>query len=388
MRKRNYIEIGDNNIAHTYSRYPVVLVKGRGCYVWDDNGKRYLDFASGIATVSLGHCHPRIVAALKDQAETLWHVSNLYHIPWQARLAELLNKVSFSERVFFCNSGAEANEAAVKFARLWGKRNRRGAYKVITFEGSFHGRTLAMISATGQKKVKMGFDPLPEGFVHVPFGDADAVERAIDEETVAVMVEPVQGEGGVVVPPQDFLKRLRKICDSHNLLLIVDEVQTGMGRCGSLFAHTLFGIEPDIMTLAKALGNGFPIGATLINRRVAEAVEPGVHASTFGGNPLACRVAFEVLNVMLRERLWERARRTGKMLREGLEEIFPGRVRGLGLLLGFETDNAQRFVERALKEGLLLVPAAGNVVRLLPPLIVREEECRQALDIIRHVAGA
>ncbi len=382
MLNQDYLEKCRRSLAPTYSQYPVALVRGEGCYVWDIEGKRYLDFATGIATVSLGHCHPRIVKALKEQAETLWHVSNLYLIPWEIELAELLNSHTFSSRVFFCNSGAEANEAAVKFARLWGKRFKNGAYKVITCQGSFHGRTLAMVAATGQEKVKKGFDPLPEGFIHVPYGDVEAVEKAIDSQTVAVMVEPIQGEGGVVVPPEGYLKELRELCNRKELLLILDEVQTGVGRCGALYAYQLYKIEPDIMTSAKALGNGFPIGATLINDKVAEAVEPSTHASTFGGNPLATRVALEVLRTVIEERLWERARKMGEFLKQRLKKLPVREVRGRGLLLGVVVDEPQSLVEKAMERGLLMVPAAGNTVRLLPPLNVTEEECLKAVEII------
>ncbi len=386
MHKNNqyYRELTLNNLAPTYSQYPVAFVKGEGCYLWDADGKRYLDFATGIATVSLGHCHPRIVKALKEQAERLWHVSNLYHIPQEAELASFLNELTFSSRAFFCNSGAEANEAAVKFARLWGKKFKNGAYEIITAYGSFHGRTLAMVAATGQEKVKKGFDPLPEGFKQVPFGDPEAVEKAITPQTVAVMVEPVQGEGGVVVPPKGYLRNLKEICLSHNLLLILDEVQTGVGRCGSLYAYQLEGVEPDILTSAKALGNGFPIGATLINKKIAEVLEPGCHASTFGGNPLATRVALEVLNVVVEERLWENAREMGTLLRKELEKLGLT-VRGKGLLIGVQTDNSQKIVQEALKKGLLLVPAANNTVRLLPPINIREEACYEALEILKKI---
>ncbi|WP_083498662.1 aspartate aminotransferase family protein [Thermosulfidibacter takaii] len=372
------------HLAPTYGQYPIAIVKGKGSYVWDAEGNKYLDFATGIATVSLGHCHPRIVAVLKEQAEKLWHVSNLYYIPWEIELAELLNTHTFSSGVFFCNSGAEANEAAVKFARLWGKKYKNGAYKIITTLNSFHGRTLSMIAATGQDKVKKGFEPLPEGFVHVPFGDLEAVRHTIDDETVAIMVEPIQGEGGIVVPPRGYLKQLKKVCEENNLLLILDEVQTGIGRCGALFAHQLEGVEPDIMSSAKALGNGFPIGACLVNEKVKEAIIPGTHASTFGGNPLATRVALEVVKTVIEEELPKHAQEIGTYLMTELKKI-PGihEVRGRGLLIGIVVDDSKPVIQKAIEAGLLLVPAGERVVRLLPSINVTIKECEEALEKLK-----
>ncbi len=382
---KKWEELAKRYLAPTYSQYPVAFVKGKGTYLWDAEGKRYLDFATGIATVSLGHCHPRVVEALKEQAQTLWHVSNLYYIPWEIELARLLVENTFASKVFFCNSGAEANEAAIKFARLWGKRFKGGAYKIITAKNSFHGRTLATVAATGQQKVQKGFDPLPAGFKQVEYGSVEAVEAAINGETVAVMVEPVQGEGGVVVPPKNYLKELRELCHRHNLLLILDEVQTGVGRCGALYAYMLFGVEPDILTSAKALANGFPIGACLINRKVEKAVEPGTHASTFGGNPLATRVAYEVVSILLEENLPQRARRLGELMLQRMKELGLKNPRGLGLLLGFQAENASELIKRALEMRLLLVPAANNTVRLLPPLTVSETEIQEALSILQKI---
>ncbi len=382
---KKWEELAKRYLAPTYSQYPVAFVKGKGTHLWDAEGKRYLDFATGIATVSLGHCHPRVVEALKEQAQTLWHVSNLYYIPWEIELARLLVENTFASKVFFCNSGAEANEAAIKFARLWGKRFKGGAYKIITAKNSFHGRTLATVAATGQQKVQKGFDPLPAGFKQVEYGSVEAVEAAINGETVAVMVEPVQGEGGVVVPPKNYLKELRELCHRHNLLLILDEVQTGVGRCGALYAYMLFGVEPDILTSAKALANGFPIGACLINRKVEKAVEPGTHASTFGGNPLATRVAYEVVSILLEENLPQRARRLGELMLQRMKELGLKNPRGLGLLLGFQAENASELIKRALEMRLLLVPAANNTVRLLPPLTVSETEIQEALSILQKI---
>ncbi len=386
MHNESWKTKAQQHLAPTYAQYPIAITRGQGCYVWDANGKRYLDFATGIATVSLGHCHPKIVNALIEQAKTLWHVSNLYYIPWEIELAEKLNQLTFSSAVFFCNSGAEANEAAVKFARLWGKKHKNGAYKVITTTNSFHGRTLSMIAATGQEKVKRGFEPLPSDFVHIPFGDAKSAEEVIDEKTVAIMVEPIQGEGGVIVPPDNYLKELRNLCDKHNLLLILDEVQTGVGRCGALYAYQLYEVEPDIFTSAKALGNGFPIGACLVNEKVKSAITPSSHASTFGGNPLATRVALEVIKVIMEENLLENVSKMGKYLKKELSRIPKIKeVRGKGLLIGAEVEDNQGVVKKALEKGLLLVPAANNVVRLLPPLNITQKECDKALEILEDV---
>lgn len=392
MLNSSWLSLCREHLAPTYSQYPVAFVRGYGARLWDADGREYVDFASGIATVSLGHCHPRLVEALKEQAESLWHVSNLYLIPWEIELAKLLNESSFSSKVFFCNSGAEANEAAVKFARLWGKKHKNGAYKVITALDSFHGRTLAMVSATGQEKVKKGFEPLPEGFVHVPFNDLSAVREALDDDVVAVMVEPIQGEGGIVEPASGYLEGLRRICDENGLLLIFDEVQTGVGRCGELFAYMLYGVEPDILTTAKGLGSGFPIGAALLNDKVASAVEPGSHASTFGGNPLATRVGYEVLRVILEDGVLDNVRASSDAIfsffRENAFSVVE-EVRGKGLLIGVKlrVDNRE-FVQKALEKGLLLVPAGGNVVRLLPPLNIDDETLSRGLSLFKEVAAS
>ncbi len=389
MLNRDYQRLAEKYLAPVYSQYPVAFVKGKGTFLWDCEGKKYIDFSSGIATVSLGHCHPKIVSALKDQAGRLWHVSNLYLIPWQIELAKLLVENTFASKVFFCNSGAEANEAAVKFARLWGKRYRNGAYKIITAVGSFHGRTLAMVSATGQDKIKEGFAPLPEGFVHVPFNNIESIESAIDSETVAVMVEPVQGEGGVVKANEEYIKELRFLCHKNNLLLIFDEVQTGIGRCGSLFAYSLYQVEPDILTSAKGLGSGFPIAATLINDKVSSSIHTSSHASTFGGNPLAARIGYEVVKTIIDDGVLDNVRICSEVIfnffkRKNFSLV--EEVRGLGLLIGIKLKvDVKSFVLEALKKGLLLVPAADNVVRILPPLTATVDEIESGLAVFEDV---
>ncbi len=390
MLNEDFLKLCKQHLAPTYSQYPVAFLRGKGARLWDVEGKEYIDFTSGIATLSLGHCHPRLVESLKEQAENLWHVSNLYLIPWEIELAKILNEFTFSSKVFFCNSGAEANEAAIKFARLWGKKYKNGAYKIITALGSFHGRTLTMVSATGQDKVKKGFDPLPEGFVHVPFNDLSAVEKVLDNDTVAIMVEPIQGEGGVIEALPEYLKGLRDLCDTNNLLLIFDEVQTGVGRCGALFAYMVYQVEPDILTSAKGLGSGFPIGATLVNDKVASAIVVGSHASTFGGNPLATRVGCEVLNIILNERVLENVKISSERIFSFFREknfSIVEEVRGKGLLIGVKLKmNAKEFISEALKRGLLLVSAGDDVVRILPPLNITYEDLFEGLSIFERVA--
>lgn len=389
MQLADTFSLTERYIIPTYTRFPVSFVKGENAILYDENGRSYIDFSSGIAVTNLGHCNRRLVEALKNQAEKLWHVSNLYHIPNQAELARIIVENSFEGKVFFCNSGAEANEGAIKFVRLWGKKFKDGAYKIITATNSFHGRTIATISATGQDKVKRGFEPLLEGFVHVPYNDIDSLMEAIDSETVAVMLEPIQGEGGVSVPAETYMRKVREICDSYNILLILDEVQTGIARTGKLFAYMHFGIEPDIMTLAKGLGNGFPIGAIVANHKVLEAIEPSVHASTFGGNPLATAVALEVMRIILEENLWERAERLGNIVFERLSKISHkiADLRGKGLLIGVELkDRSSRQITlECLKRGLLVVPAGEKVVRLLPPITIEEDILMEGLSILESV---
>jgi acetylornithine aminotransferase len=353
------------------------------------DGREYLDFLAGVAVNNLGHCHPRVVAALQQQAEQLIHCSNFYHIPSQIELAELLCRHSFGERVFFCNSGAEANEAALKLARKCSiERFGQERHEVITALASFHGRTLGTISATGQDKVKTGFDPMLPGFRYVPFGDAGALRDAIGAATCAVMLEPVQGEGGVRVAPPGYLAEVRRICDEHDLLLIFDEVQVGCGRTGSLFAYQQEDVAPDIMTLAKALGGGPPIGAMVATDAVAASFGPGTHGSTFGGNPLMSAAALAAMRTLIEDGVLDNCVTMGAYLRSRLEELqsryaFIKEVRGRGLMLGMElTVPGAEIVKQALQQGLLINCTVGTVLRFVPPLIVTREEIDEAMTIL------
>jgi predicted acetylornithine/succinylornithine family transaminase len=357
--------------------------------VWDSDGREYLDFAAGIAVVALGHCHPRVTGAIREAAATLLHVSNLYHSAPQIHLAKLLCEHSFAERVFFCNSGAEANEAALKLARKYAKeRYASDRYEVIATRNSFHGRTLATVTATGQEKYQHGFEPLMPGFKHVPYNDLRAMERAIDNRTAAILVEPIQGEGGVNVPDDDYLPGLRKLCDESGALLILDEVQTGVGRTGRLWGYEHAGIEPDVMTLAKALANGVPIGAMLTREEIARVLGPGTHASTFGGTPFVASVALATLGTVIGEKIPERAATMGRHLMDGLRALGKTSaavraVRGRGLLIGVELDRPAGPVVDACREAGLLALTAGEwVLRLAPPLIVDQRDCDRALAII------
>ena len=372
-----------------YGRVPICLVRGEGVRVWDSDGREYLDFAAGIAVVALGHCHPRVTGAIREAAATLLHVSNLYHSAPQIHLAKLLCEHSFAERVFFCNSGAEANEAALKLARKYAKeRYASDRYEVIATRNSFHGRTLATVTATGQEKYQHGFEPLMPGFKHVPYNDLRAMERAIDNRTAAILVEPIQGEGGVNVPDDDYLPGLRKLCDESGALLILDEVQTGVGRTGRLWGYEHAGVEPDVMTLAKALANGVPIGAMLTREEIARVLGPGTHASTFGGTPFVASVALATLGTVIGEKIPERAAAMGRHLMAGLRALAKtsaavGAVRGRGLLIGVDLDRPAAPVVDACREaGLLALTAGERVLRLAPPLIVEQRDCDRALAII------
>jgi acetylornithine aminotransferase len=366
----------------TYSRLPVTFKRGAGVWLWDTAGRRYLDALSGIAVCGLGHAHPAVRDAICAQASSLIHTSNLYRIAAQDELGESLTTLAHMDRVFFANSGAEANEAAIKLARLHGHRRGIERPAILVMENGFHGRTLATLSATGNRKVQAGFEPLVQGFVRVPFDDLEAVETAAANrpDIVAAMVEPIQGEGGVNVPARDYLQRLRELCDRHGWLLMLDEIQTGVGRTGRLFAHQHGGVSPDVMTLAKALGNGVPIGACLATGAAAEVFGPGSHGSTFGGNPLACGAALAVLETVERQALAERADRLGGRLRGGFQDLLGSvasvrDIRGRGLMLGIELDRpCAPLVTRALEAGLLINVTAERVIRLLPPLILEERE--------------
>jgi acetylornithine/N-succinyldiaminopimelate aminotransferase len=373
----------------TYGRYPLVPVRGEGSRLWDADGKEYLDFLAGVAVNNLGHCHPRVVAALQQQAATLIHCSNYYHIPQQIELAELLCAHSFADKAFFCNSGAEANEGAIKLARKY-SRDTFGPerYEIITAAESFHGRTMATVSATGQEKVQKFFDPLLHGFRHVPFDDVPALEAAISPNTCAVMLEPIQGEGGVNVPSPGYFQAVRQLCDKHDLLLIFDEVQVGMGRTGKLFAYEHFGIAPDIMTLAKALAGGAPIGTMLARDSVAAAFSPGTHGSTFGGNPLVTAAALATVRTILEDGILNRTEEIGDYLLGELEALkgkysFITEVRGIGLMIGMGlTFPAGDIVKKGLERGVLLNVTHDTVLRFVPPLVVTKQEIDRMIEIL------
>ena len=383
----------DKYLMNTYKRYPIKVVRAKGTRLWDQDGKEYLDFLSGIAVLNLGHCHPKIVEAVKDQAERFFHVSNLFYVDPQLELAKRICENSFGGKVFFCNSGAEANEAAIKLARKWAKQNRGPhSYKIITFYGSFHGRTLATLTATAQQKFHQGFDPLMPGFVYCPYDYPEALLKAIDDETCAVMLEVIQGEGGVIVPSDGYLKEVRRICDEKGILLILDEVQTGMGRTGKLFGYQNWGFEPDIMTLAKALGGGLPLGAMVAKEKIASAFSPGDHASTFGGNPLSCRAGCVVFQELIEGGILENCKRQSDYLFEHLKEIAQRNskikeIRGKGLMIGIELEGpwAEKVVYECLGKGLILNAPNQRVLRLLPPLIVSQSDCDLFLEIFEGV---
>jgi acetylornithine aminotransferase len=381
----------DKPLMTNYQRLPVAFVRGEGAWLWDDQGRQYLDAISGVAVCGLGHAHPAIAQALSEQASRLVHTSNLYRIPLQEQLAARLTSLSGMDNAFFCNSGAEANEAAIKLARLAGHRKHIEDPAIVVMEGSFHGRTLATLSATGNRKVQAGFEPLVQGFVRVPFNDLEALRIVARNrpEIAAVLLEPVQGEGGVVVPETGYLAGVRALCDAHGWLMMLDEVQTGLCRTGRWFACQHEAVLPDVMTLAKALGNGVPIGACLARGAAAELFQPGNHASTFGGNPLACRAALAVVDTLERDNLADRAAQLGQTMMEGLRAALgdvPGvrAIRGQGLIMGIELDRpCGELVQRALSERLLINVTAERVVRLLPPLILSDEE---AVQIVNQVS--
>ena len=377
-----------------YGRTPLVLVRGDGSRVWDSDGREYLDFTTGIAVTGLGHCHPVVTGAIREAAATLLHVSNIFHNAPQVHLAKLLVEYSFADRVFFCNSGAEANEAALKVVRKYAKeRLATDRYEIIATHNSFHGRTLATVSATGQPKYHHGFEPLMPGFKHVPYNDLRAMERAMDSRTAAILVEPIQGEGGVNIPDEGYLPGLRKLCDESGALLIFDEVQTGVGRTGRLWAYQHSGVEPDVMTLAKALANGIPIGAMLCREEVATALTAGSHGSTFAGSAFVTSVALATLTTIIGDKLPERAEQRGRELMDGVRELQKTlpvitEVRGRGLLIGIELTRPAGPVMDACREaGLLVLTAGEKVVRLAPPLIVESVDCRRALEILGTALG-
>ncbi|MBB4101535.1 aspartate aminotransferase family protein [Allorhizobium borbori] len=382
------------SLYETYNRAPLRFERGEGVWLITENGERYLDFAAGIAVNSLGHAHPHLVEALKAQADKVWHLSNLYEIPGQEELSKRLTEATFADRVFFTNSGAEALECAIKTARRYQySKGHPERFHIITFEGAFHGRTLATIAAGGQEKYLEGFGPKAPGFDQVPFGDVDALNAAITDATAAILIEPVQGEGGLRPASKEFMKKLREICDEKGLLLILDEVQSGVGRTGKFFAYELAGIKPDIMAIAKGIGGGFPLGACLATEEAASGMKPGTHGTTYGGNPMAMAVGNAVLDVILGEGFLQHVNDVALVFRQGLESLkdrFPDvieGIRGEGLMLGIKTrvPNVD-FVGVARDEHLLTVPAGDNVVRILPPLTVSAEEVRDGLARIEKVA--
>ncbi len=379
-----------SSVMHTYARQPLQIVRGDGMYVYDTQGKGYLDFTSGIAVCGLGHCHPALVQAVTDQIQTLWHMSNIYVTAPQANLAARLTEVSGFDRVFFCNSGAEANEAAIKLARRYSKK-KYGAQKgeILTFDNCFHGRTIATVTATAQPKYQEGFGPLPGGFRYVEDFTIDAVLAALTAKTCAIMIEPIQGEGGVRPVPPDFLQALRKFCDAHHLLLIFDEVQTGVGRSGAWLAWQRIGVKPDVVTMAKSLAGGLPMGAMMATEEVASAFTPGTHGSTFGGNPVAARAALAVLDTVMAPGFLEQVRRRGQQLYGLLCDLAMKHdvisdVRGMGLMWGLECKgiDAVAMMNACREHGLLVLTASGNTVRLLPPLIATSVDIEKAVSIL------
>lgn len=382
MNTQEIMDLDKKFVMQTYGRQPLALSHGKGAEVWDVEGKSYLDCFAGVAVNNIGHAHPKVALAICHQAQRMIHCSNVYYTQEQVELAQLLTQVSPHDRVFFANSGAEANEGAIKLARKY-----TGKGEIISTDNSFHGRTLATVTATGQDKYKEPFKPLPGGFKHVPYGDIQAMVDAITDETAAIILEPIQGEGGVIVPPEGYLQNVQNICRQRDVLLIMDEIQTGFGRTGEMFASTLFGVEPDITTIAKAMGGGYPIGAILANERIATAFEPGDHGSTFGGNPLGCAAAKAAIEVMLDENLVHQSQELGDYLKANLEQMaskyeIVKEVRGKGLMIGIElTKSCGDVVTEAREQGVLVNCTADTVIRLLPPLIITKEQ----LDLVVKV---
>ncbi|MCS7459934.1 acetylornithine transaminase [Paenibacillus doosanensis] len=381
---------GAQSLFPNYGRYPLAFVKGEGSRLWDENGKEYLDLMCGLAVTNLGHAPKQVKERLKDQVDQLWHTSNLFHIPNQEKLAKLLTDNSCGDAVFFCNSGAEANEAAIKLARRYFSKvlGKPEQYEIITFHLSFHGRTLATLTATGQDKVKEGFSPLPEGFVYAPYNDAEALEKTIGPKTCAIMLEMVQGEGGVNRAEPAFVKKVAELCEQHGLLLIIDEIQTGVGRTGKMFAYEHYGVEPDIFTLAKGLGSGMPIGAMVGKEKLRTAFSAGSHGSTFGGNYLSTAAGIATMETMLAEKLPERAAELGDYIVSTLSEKLKDNplvkeVRGLGMLIGIECAQPVADLIAAIQDQAVLVVSAGpNVIRLAPSLLISKEDLDRGLDVV------
>ena len=388
MNTPQIMEVFAQYVIPNYTRNPVAIARGAGCEFWDAEGKRYLDMFPGWATTSVGHCHPKVVAALQKQAATLLHVPNVFYIEQQGRLAQLLSERSFHGQCFFCNSGAEANEAAIKLARI---SSGPGRFKIITMENSFHGRTLAAISATAQPKYHKGFEPIVQGFTYVPFNNLDAVAAAMDDATCGVMLEPIQGEGGINIATKEYMQGLRRLCDARGVRLILDEVQTGMGRTGQWFAYQHYGIEPDIMTLAKALGGGAAIGAMVAKKQIAESLKPGTHASTFGGNPLACAAAIAVFEAIEQEDLLRKARLMGEYATAKLRALqgeikFISGVRGVGLMIGIQlTQPGAEIATECLRRGLYINCTHDTVLRFMPAMTVTKAQIDEAVEILHGV---
>ncbi|MCX5709924.1 MAG: aspartate aminotransferase family protein [Candidatus Omnitrophica bacterium] len=386
MKLEQVFESYKENIMPTYTKVPLVFVKGKGSKLWDIKGKEYLDFFPGWGVGNLGHCHPKVMNAVRDQISKLIFIpNNYYHVP-QAKLAKEIVYWTYPAKVFFCNSGAEANEGAIKFVRKFGK----GRYEIITFENSFHGRTLATLAATGQKKYQEGFAPLPEGFKTVKFNSLEAVKGAITDKTVAIMLELIQGEGGINIASKDFVQGVKKICEEKKLLLIVDEVQTGMGRTGKLFCYQHYGITPDILTLAKALGGGLPIGMMVVKKEIADILQPGMHASTFGGGPVICKAALASLTAIQKEKLLAKAQKSGEYLLGKLNKLkdrYPAinEVRGMGLMVGLDLNiSGKPVVEKCIEKGLLINCTHDTVLRLMPALNITKKEIDKAIEIIER----
>lgn len=394
MNNEEICILGKEKVMNTYQRLPFALIKGEGSYVWDADGNKYLDLVSGIAVNNIGHCHPKVVEAVTRQAATLIHCSNLYWIEPQVRLAQMITDNSCGTKVFFCNSGAEANEGAIKLARKW-SHNKYGAerYEIITAENSFHGRTLTAITATGQPKYQKGFEPLTPGFKYVPYNDIKALKDAIGPKTCAILLEPLQGEGGVWPSSQEYMDAVACLCKEHDLLLMFDEVQTGLGRTGKLFGYEYYGIEPDVFTLAKGLGGGVPIGALVAKDEVADTFKPGDHAATFGGNPLATAAAIAAFSVITEENLAQEAAEKGEYIKnrfEAMKQKYASitNVRGLGLLVGIELNcNAGPVQDICLHQGVIVNTVQGNVLRLVPPLNISYEDIDHGLAVIEEALG-
>jgi acetylornithine/N-succinyldiaminopimelate aminotransferase len=387
----NWQELEAKYLMRTFKRLPVVLTRGEGLYVWDDKGNKYLDMVGGWAVDSIGHCHPVMLKAINKQAAKLIQVSNQFYTIPQLELAKVLIDISCLDRVFFCNSGAEANEGAIKLARRYGKLSLNGAFEIITTYGSFHGRTLAMVAATGQSKFQEPYVPLPNGFINVEYNDIQSIKKVTGINTCAVMIEPIQGEGGVNVPEKAYLKEIREWCDEHNILLILDEIQTGVGRLGKMFGYEIFGIEPDIMTLAKGLGGGVPIGAILAKEK-ASVFAPGEHGSTFGGNPLICATSLAVLNFIIDNNLCDKAEKIGEYFKEQLNRLkneysFIKEIKGTGLLIGivFNSDISEKLVLKCLGNKLLVNSVKPNIMRFMPPLIIQKKHVDEAIGKLEEV---